>query len=88
MTFNKGIVYSKEYRYDWYEEERTDQFRLEGNKLVISKNEAQISDAIDPITQDSIVVNSPSNPLHQVYKRIPYLKEQIIGFQTGWKKIY
>ena len=87
MTFNKGIVYSKEYRYDWYEEERTDEFRLEGNKLVISKNEAQISDAIDPITQDSIVVNSPSSPLHQVYKRIPdSLKNKSSDFKLAGKK--
>ena len=87
MTFNNEIVYSEEFRYDWYEEERTDEFRLEGNKLVIPENEAQFSDVIDPITQDSIIVSRPSNPLNQVYKRISdSLKNKSSDFKLTGKK--
>ena len=93
IPFNQVISFSnetfeiKEFRYDWYEDQQTNEYKLVDDKLIIAENKAQFSDVIDPITRDSLVFNSQNSPLNRVYKRLPdSLKNQLSDFTLAGKK--
>jgi hypothetical protein len=87
LAFNDGTLKIKEFKYDWYEKERSFKFKLKGDKLVIEDNEADFADIIDPMTNDSIVINSLSSPLTRVYKKLAdSLKSESVNFKLKGKK--
>ncbi|MCC1485673.1 hypothetical protein, partial [Winogradskyella immobilis] len=76
ITFDNGTFNFKEFKYDSYEIERTEQFELRGKSLVnfgdeyfvIAGNEDYDSEIIDPLTKDSIVFKNYNH--NRVYKRL------------------
>ena len=68
ITFNNGTFSLKEFKYDSYDNERTEQFELNGNSFVIVGNEDYNSEIIDPLTKDSLVFKNFNQ--NSVYKRL------------------
>ena len=85
ITFDNGTFNIKEFKYDYYENERTEQFELNGNSFVIAGNEDYNSEIIDPLTKDSLVFKSFNQ--NSVYKRlVDSLKNKSINIKLTGKK--
>ncbi len=70
FTFNKDTFNFKQFKYQLFNYERTDIFKLKGNKFVIANNEPYLSDVIESLTYDSIVINGLNSGWNRVYKRL------------------
>jgi len=55
--FNDGKLNIREFKYDAYENIRSFQFKLKGDRLVIDNKEPYFSEKIEPITKDSFQLN-------------------------------
>ena len=87
FTFNNGTFNLKQFKYQMFNDEKTDIFKLKGNKLVIADNESYFSDVIEPLTNDSIVINGLNSVLNGVYKRLTdSLKNKTPEFKLTGKK--
>jgi hypothetical protein len=87
FTFDNGTFNLKQFKYQIYNDERTDNFKLKGNKFVIADNESYFSDIIEPLTNDSIVFNGLNSNLNGVYKRLAdSLKNKTPEFKLTGKK--
>lgn len=87
FTFDNGTFNLKQFKYQIYNDERTDNFKLKGNKFVIADNESYFSDVIEPLTKDSIVINGLNSNLNGVYKRLAdSLKNKTPEFKLTGKK--
>ena len=78
FTFDNGTFNLKQFKYQIYNDERTDNFKLKGNKFVIADNESYFSDVIEPLTKDSIVINGLNSNLNGVYKRFCLFRMHIL----------
>ncbi|GAA4244938.1 hypothetical protein GCM10022292_25540 [Winogradskyella damuponensis] len=87
FTFNNGTFNLKQFKYQMFNDEITDIFKLKGNKFVIADNESYFSDVIEPLTNDSIVINGLNSVLNGVYKRLAdSLKNKTPEFKLTGKK--
>ena len=69
--FNDGKLNIREFKYDEYENKRSFQFKLKGNKLVVDGNETYSSEIIEPITKDSFQLSGISYGNSKlIYKKI------------------
>ncbi len=69
--FKNGTLKIREFKYDHYFNERSFNFKLKGNKLVVGNDEPYFSDVINPITKDSFVLSGLSYAdFKLVYKRL------------------
>ena len=70
-NFDDGILKIREFKYDHYKNERSFEFKLKGNKLVVDGNEPYTSDIIEPIAKDSFQLSGLSHGgRNRVYKKL------------------
>ena len=70
LTFDNETFTIREFKFDYYENVRTAQFELKGEKIVIAGNEAYGSEIIHPLTKDSLVLKQVRTGESYVYKRL------------------
>ena len=68
ISFQDNVYRFKEFKYDFHDNEGTEEFELKGNRLIFNKEKYSF-DTIEPITKDSIVIKN-TNPRNKVYKRL------------------
>ena len=69
--FNNGKLSIREFKYDTYENKRSFEFRLKGNKLIIDDNESYFAEKIEPITKDSFQLSGMNyGNFKLIYKKL------------------
>jgi len=87
ITFENGTFEINEFKRDNYENFRTENFKLKGNRLVISDHDEHLSEIIEPLTNDSIVISQLVGVQKRVYKRLSdSLKNKTPEFKLTGKK--
>ncbi|WP_461302910.1 hypothetical protein [Aureisphaera sp.] len=69
--FNNGKLIIREFKYDVYENTRSFEFKLKGNKLIIDDEESYFFEEIVPITKDSFQLSGINNGNFKlIYKKL------------------